>query len=86
MSQVSPEARLEFHAVFADWLSNASDEEMDQLVAMQVKYPPPQVQSLLSFIRESLADSARCAELPCDLRTRLQERSWPHVGLALQVA
>lgn len=86
MSQVSPEARREFHAVFADWLSHASDEETDQLVALQVKYPPEQVQSLLTFIRLCLADPTRCAELPSNLRTRLQARNWPQGGCVLQVA
>lgn len=86
MSQVSPQSRREFHAVFADWLSHASTEETEQLEALQVKYPPHQIRSMLTFIRECLADSTRCEELPGNLRTRLQARNWPQGGSVLQAA
>lgn len=86
MSQVSPEARREFNAVFADWLEHASQEETDQLDALQEKYPPLQVRSMLTFIRECLAEPARSEELPCNLRTRLQARNWPQGGIFLQAA
>ena len=86
MSQVSPEARREFNAVFADWLEHASHEETDQLDALQVKYPPLQVRSMLTFIRECSADTTRFAELPGNLRTRLQAGNWPQGGSALQAA
>ena len=86
MSQVSPQARREFNSIFADWLSNASTEETDQLDALQVKYPAHQIRSMQMFIRECLADEGRCAELPGNLRTRLQARNWPQGGSALQAA
>lgn len=84
MSQVSPQARREFNTVFADWLSNASNEETEQLDALQVKYPTHQVRSMLTFIRECLAQPIQCAELPGSLRTRLQARNWPQGGNVLQ--
>jgi len=86
MSQVSPQSRREFNAVFADWLSHASAAETEQLEALQVKYPPHQVRSMLTFIHECLVDPTRCAELPGNLRTRLQARNWPQGGTALQAA
>ena len=86
MSQVPAQARREFNAIFADWLSNASTEETDQLDALQVKYPAHQIRSMQMFIRECLDDEGRCAELPGNLRTRLQARNWPQGGNVLQAA
>lgn len=84
MSQVSPQARREFHVVFEDWLSHASTEETEQLEALQAKYPSHQLRSMLTFIRECLAEPTRCAELPGNLRTRLQARNWPQGGSVVQ--
>lgn len=86
MSHVSPQARREFNAVFADWLSHASTEEMEQLDALLAKYSTHQVRSMLTFIRECSAETTRFAELPGNLRTRLQAGNWPQGGSALQAA
>lgn len=86
MFQISPQARREFHAVFANWLSHANSEETEQLETMQVKYPSRHIRSMLTFIRECLVEPTRCAELPSNLRTRLQATNWPQGGMFLQAA
>jgi hypothetical protein len=86
MTALSPQIRRVFHACFADWLYEASVQEMEKFQAMLESNPSPdRVRSLLTFVREGMADPQLRQELPANLVQRLTERNWPPGGSSLQV-
>ena len=86
MTALSPQVRRQFHACFADWLYEASVQEMEKLQAMLESHPSPdRVRSLLTFVREGMADPQLRQQLPANLVRRLQGRNWPQAGSSLKV-
>lgn len=77
-------SRYSFHSIFRNWLSNASEQETDQLDELLSDFPSTEVRSMVTFIRDCLEDPARREKLPENLRQRLQAVNWPMAEPALQ--
>ena len=86
MSQLSPESRRSLYAVFLAWLSQASTEETEQIDELLDKHPPQGARSVLTLVRNCLADPQLRGQLPKNLVLRLQAVNWPHGGVAVRVA
>ncbi len=78
-------SRYSFHSIFRNWLSNASEQETDQLDELLCDFPSTKVCSMITFIRDCLEDPVRREKLPANLHQRLQAVNWPLGGPALRV-
>lgn len=76
--------RLTFHTIFLDWLGSAPDDQTIQLDALMDQHPTTEVRSMITFIRDCLADPQRKVQLPADLLRRLEAVNWPIGEVALQ--
>jgi hypothetical protein len=70
-------ARKVFHQLFQDWACQASNMECDVLDAALEKYKTGEIRSMVTFIRDCLADPIRQQDLPKSLVQRLQVLNWP---------
>ena len=71
------EERKRIHAVFNDWLCQATDEEFQQLEQTRERFAPHQVCSIVSLIRGCLVQKELVQSLPASLRQLLQARNLP---------
>ena len=71
------EERKRIHAVFNDWLCQATDEEFQQLEQTRERFAPHQVCSIVSLIRGCLSRDDLAQSLPESLRQLLQARNLP---------
>lgn len=75
--------RKAFDMSFVDWLTKASDVELEQFELLQSTYPSDAIRTNLVFVAECLNLQERRAMLPASLIERLQAASWPPaVGIA----
>jgi hypothetical protein len=70
-------ARKVFHQLFQDWACQASNMECDLLDAALEKYQTGEIRSMVTFIRDGMADPIRQLDLPTSLVERLQVLNWP---------
>ena len=73
------EERKRIHAAFNDWVSQANDEEFQQLEQTRERFAPHQVCSIVSLIRGCLVQKELVQSLPASLRQLLQARNLPPV-------
>ena len=71
------EERKRIHAVFNDWLCQASEEEFQQLEQTRERFAPHQVCSIVSLVRGCLVREDLSQGLPATLRQLLKERNLP---------
>ena len=71
------EERKRIHAVFNDWLCQATDEEFQQLEQTRERFASHQVCSIVSLIRGCLVQKELVQSLPASLRQLLQARNLP---------
>ena len=84
MSPLSQENRHKLYAIFIAWLSQAPNEETDQLDDLMAKNPPAGSRSVLILICTCLADPALRSQLPKNLAQRLQAVNWLQGGVAVR--
>ena len=73
------ERRL-FHSIFNEWvMTQASEEDWQQLEQARERFAPNEVCSAVRLVRDCLARQELAQELPQSLRQLLQERNWPQV-------
>ena len=77
--------RKRFHAIFNDWLSQASEEEFAQLNEVRERFAPNQVCSVITLVRGCLTRQDLAADLPESLRQLLLMRNWPQAYAGAQV-
>lgn len=83
---LSAPQRKAFHAIFAAWLTQAGDEDYQQLEEARSLAAPYQVCSAITLVRRCLADPALLSHLPVSLVRMLQERNWPQACISAQAA
>ena len=73
------ERRL-FRSIFNEWvMTQASEEDWQQLEQARERFAPNEVCSAVRLVRDCLARQELAQELPQSLRQLLQERNWPQV-------
>ena len=73
------ERRL-FRSIFNEWvMTQASEEDWQQLEQARERFAPNEVCSAVRLVRGCLARQELAQELPQSLRQLLQERNWPQV-------
>lgn len=71
------ERRL-FRSIFNEWvMTQASEEDWQQLEQARERFAPNEVCSAVRLVRGCLARQELAQELPQSLRQLLQERNWP---------
>lgn len=66
-----------FDMSFVDWLTKASDAELEQFELLQSTYPSDAIRTNLMFVAECLNLQDRRLMLPAGLVERLQAANWP---------
>lgn len=74
---VTPEERKRFHAIFNDWLNEATEADWIELGEARERFAPGEICSVVRLVNGCLARQELAERLPASLRARLQERHWP---------
>jgi hypothetical protein len=85
-SHQANDQNIAFHKAFSDWLSSCSSDDADKLEKLQGLYPPTEVQSMKSFLKDCLVDPARRDMLPTSLVEQLQKENWLPAQLGVAAA
>lgn len=64
------------HSAFNQWLTVASDDDWQQLMALRAQFAPDQACSVIGLIRGCQKRQALRERLPVSLRQLLRERHW----------
>ena len=73
---MSDESRKQFHAIYNDWLTNASEGDFEKLEHAREHFAPGQVCSMVSLVRGCLNNPEFRPDLPESLVQLLRERNW----------
>jgi hypothetical protein len=76
LTPLADETRKQFHAIFNDWMVNASDADFGKLETAKTQYAPFQVCSMVTLVRGCLANQDLRSALPETLVQLLRERNW----------
>lgn len=81
-AMLSPEQKAQYKKTFEQWFFTATEEEIDQLDAALKQYESTQVRTLVSFIRQCLADNQRSMLIPPSLVEQLKAHDLPLAAAA----
>ena len=74
--QLSTIQRMEFHSIFATWLTQASDDDCMKLSHARELVPNP-VCSAIQLVQSYSVDPELAKQLPSSLTQLLASRKWP---------
>jgi hypothetical protein len=81
MSAITAEGRKLFHAVYEEWMvCEATEDEMEQLLATHDEVAQGLVCSMLTLVRVCFDEPQALSKLPASLVSMLQRRNWPQIA------
>jgi hypothetical protein len=79
---LSPEQKAQYKKAVEAWFQQASDADLDQLDVALEQHQTNEVRTLVSFLRESLADAQHAQLIPGSLVEQLTANGLPLAAAA----